>query len=47
MNAEGGSCTCGKMYFLFFFFLSFFFLGEGKKIIIRRNILKSERKGTL
>lgn len=26
------------------FFLPFFFLGEEKKIIIRRNILKSEKK---
>lgn len=47
MNAEGGSCICGKMYFLFFSFFSFFFLGEEKKIIIRRSILKSEKRYTV
>lgn len=30
----------------FLSFLSFFVLGEEKKIIIRRNIPKSEKKGT-
>lgn len=46
---------CGKMYSRAgheasqpaTFFLSFFFLGEEKKIIIRKNILKKVKKGTL
>lgn len=40
MKPASQSASHFLSFFFLLSFLSFFFLGEGKKIIIRRNILK-------